>query len=139
MVGRIPARRRLVVLGAGLMTLGVLLFSLVTRWLVRLPQYPQYPIVADGAFFGGIALFASGWVLVGTGLRRQQNPRSGALWAAVLYVAVGIGWLGSYVSYTVLSGERLLTSWATPVALLLAVLWPWYVAAVLGVFGLGLR
>ena len=87
----------------------------------------------QAVLFGGVALFALGWLLVGAGLQPRQRAWHGAGWAAVLYVLVGLAWEIVYM---------LTNPYGDPPSLALLVLiplWPWHVAFVLGLFGLGPR
>ncbi len=124
--------RRVVLLGLTLMVTGVMLFSALARWSVR----QLGPLVGNLAIFAGVGLFALGWVLVGTGLRPWGSARRGALLAAALYVAVGALWTTGFV---------LVNPWDTDftqtnLVLLLGYsifLWPFAMAFVFGLFGLG--
>ena len=124
--------RRVLLLGLTLMVTGTMLFSALARWSTR----QLGPVVASLAMFTGEGLFALGWVLVGAGLRPRGSARRGALLAAALYVAVGALWTTGFV---------LVNPWGTDfsqtnLALLLGYsifLWPFAVAFVFGLFGLG--
>jgi len=80
--------------------------------------------------FGGVALFALGWLLVGVGLW----GRRGLLAAAVAYWLVGLVWV---VAFNLSVGSAP-TSLLHPVILLAALMWPLLVAQVLGLFGLSI-
>ncbi len=124
--------RRVLLLGLTLMVTGAMLFSALARWSAR----QIGPLVGNLAIFAGVGLFALGWVLVGAGLRPQGSARRGALLAAALYVAVGALWTTGFV---------LVNPWGTDfsqtnLALLLGYsifLWPFAMAFVFGLFGLG--
>ncbi len=76
-------------------------------------------------------LLASGWVLVHGGPRPQQSAWRVVLLAVLLYVLVGLAWELVYV-LTNPYGDR-----PHPGFLLFALIWPWHVAFVFGLFGLG--
>lgn len=124
--------RRVLLLGLTLMVTGAVLFSALARWSAR----QLGPLLANLAIFIGVGLFALGWVLVGAGLRPRGSARSGALLAAALYIAIGALWTTGFV---------LVNPWETDfsqtnLALLLGYsifLWPFAMAFVFGLFGLG--
>lgn len=124
--------RRVLALALTLMVTGAMLFSALARWSAR----QLSPLVGNLAIFAGVGLFALGWVLVGAGLRPWGSAWRGALLAAFLYVAVGALWTAGFV---------LVNPWDTDftqtnLALLLGYsifLWPFAMAFVFGLFGLG--
>ncbi len=104
--------------------------------MLALPVFwslPRTLLVRVGGTLGGVLLFACGWLLLGAGLRPHGSARRGVLVAALLYVLVGLAWECVYV-LTNPYGDR-----PHPVMLIFALLWPWHVAFVLGLFGLGPR
>ncbi|MDP9372347.1 MAG: hypothetical protein M3Q65_07835 [Chloroflexota bacterium] len=78
-------------------------------------------------------LLASGWVLVHGGPRPQQSAWRVVLLAVLLYVLVGLAWELVYV-LTNPYGDR-----PHPGFLLFALIWPWHVAFMFGLLGLGPR
>lgn len=83
--------------------------------------------------FGGVPAFALGWLLVGAGFRPRGSVRRGLAVAALLYLVAGLAWEGLYM---------LVNPYGDPPSLALLALtplWPWHVAFVLGLFGLGPR
>ncbi len=104
--------------------------------MLALPVFwslPRTLLARFGGPFGGVLLFAFGWLLVGAGLRPHGSARRGALLAGLLYVLVGLAWEGVYILANPYGDPP------HPVLLVVALFWPWHVAFVLGLFGLGPR
>ncbi len=85
-------------------------------------------LALESLAFGGVTLFALGWLLVGAGLWGKR----GVLAAAGVYWLVGVVWAVAFNLSPGTPPMRLLH----PVVLLLALMWPLQVAQVLGLFGL---
>ncbi|MBI3974742.1 MAG: hypothetical protein HY332_25985 [Chloroflexi bacterium] len=81
--------------------------------------------------FGGVALFALGWLLVGAGLRPGRSALRGALLGAASYLGAGLTWAAVYAS-TNSFGDRL-----GPDLLAVVPVWPLHASFVQGLFGLG--
>jgi hypothetical protein len=82
---------------------------------------------------GGVLLFAAGWLLIGAALRPRGDARRGMVLAGILYIAIGFAWL---VLFNAGLSGRFVLDVLNPTALQIALIWPFQVAQVLGLFGL---
>ncbi len=89
--------------------------------------------ISSAVSFGGVGFFASGWILIGSGLRPRGSMRRGALFAVVVYLLVGLAWVVAFnTSLGATVGQLVLN----PGILLIALFWPLQIAQLLGLFGL---
>lgn len=125
---------RVLLLGIAMMVAGAALFTALASWSSRQLD----TLLGNLAIFAGVGFFALGWVVAGAGLRLGGSARRGAVTAVAAYLGVGALWTAGFV---------LVNPWGTDfsqvnLALLLGysvVLWPFAVAFVFGLFGLGPR
>jgi len=111
---------------------------LIQHHLIRLRPVVATPTaVLSGLGFGGVALFALGWLLVGASLWRWRGGSSvvGGLVAAGVYWLTGLVWVSAFNLSLGIPATRLLH----PTILLFAFLWPLQVAQALGFFGLSFQ
>lgn len=89
----------------------------------------------DLALLGGVALFVLGWVLIGGALRPRSSATRGALWAALLYLLVGLVWaITSHVGLGAFDFASLLYLRALLETLQAALAWPFEVVQALGLW-----
>jgi hypothetical protein len=94
----------------------------------------MWGLLPRGLFTGvcGVIAFASGWVLLGAGIRPGSSGTWGAIFAAGLYCYVGLVWAFRFNMSLGATPEQLLH----PGMLLIALIWPLQVAQKWGLFGL---
>ena len=114
--------------GLGMMATGLLWFRAFSYFAPRVqPQMLSW-------LPGGVILFATGWVLIGTGLSPQGQAWRGMILAVILYILIGIGWV---TAFNVGLGAKFPDIVLHPDFLLVALVWPLQVAQALGILGLG--
>jgi hypothetical protein len=127
-------------LSIGLMVLGpMVLWSLRWAFVQRFGYGPYSPSVAawaawalGGLPFAGLLVFGLGWLLVSAALVPEGNWLLGIGAGALVYLLIGLVWLTLFNTYLGTSPLALVT----PVALLVALLWPLQLAQAFGWFGL---
>lgn len=115
--------------GLGVMATGLLWFGVFRYFAPRVQ-----PQMLSWLPLGGVILFATGWVLIGTGLGPQGQAWRGMILAVILYILIGIGWV---TVFNVGLGAKFPEIVLEPNFLLIALAWPFQVAQALGIFGLG--
>ena len=89
---------------------------------------------AETLAFGGAALFACGWCILGASFASPGRRLVVLARAAALYAATGVGWV---LAFNVAVGTKLEAFFREPAALLaLTLAWPLQVAQLVGLFGL---
>jgi len=115
--------------GLGVMAIGILELGVFRYFAPRVQ-----PSILSWLPLGGVILFATGWVLIGSGLGLQRQAWRGMALAIILYIVIGVGWV---VAFNVGLGAKFPEMMLEPTFLPIVLVWPLQVAQALGIFGLG--
>jgi len=115
--------------GLGVMAIGILGLGAFRYFAPRVQ-----PTILPWLPLGGVILFATGWLLIGTGLGLQGQAWRGMALAIILYIVIGVGWV---IAFNVGLGAKFPEMVLEPTFLLMVLVWPLQVAQALGIFGLG--
>lgn len=126
----LQVNKPLLVVGLILMAGGLLSFMSLEFLLTRLDS--SILSILPVLFVG---FFALGWVLTATALRFQGTLWRGALLGITSYILIGILWV---IGFNVALGVSVLDIVREPSSLPLALLWPFQMAQVFGLFSLSL-